>query len=595
MDRMVRTLERDKNSPCVIMWSLGNESHFGENHRAMAKWVKERDAGRFVHYQGTASEMWFLPEDKKYSVYHDKCVDICSEMYSYVKKSMYKWSYPNCVEEEGENIHNDPRPFFLCEYAHAMGMGPGGMEDYWDLFYKYPRVIGGCVWEWADHAAMLDGGHYGYGGDFGDFPNDKNFCCDGLVSPDRKPHISLEILKKAIEPVKISWADEKTGAISVRNMLDFADIGALFDITYEIKCGEDTVSSGKLDIASVPAHGSIDAVIPGLPTVTNEKCFVNFDVSYKNDTPYAEKGYLATKIQLPVNTEVKKAPEAKTFTETHASVNGRYVNIASENVSVTVDVVKASFTSIVKDGKELLAAPSRITAWRAPTDNDMNNVRRWDGDYLRYTVFSAKGYELKEEDGKVILMINGILAPKARTPLFYLDIEITVCGGNIAFSVHGVRHKKNYVDQIPRFGFLFEFTKDFEKLKYAAFGPSSSYIDMLAHTYFGVYESTVSDEFVPMIKPQECANHYAADFAELSNGETTVRFDGNAFEFSALHYTPEILADAKHIHELKETDSSVVIINYKNNGIGSNSCGPRLPEMYKFKDREFDFNFEMNV
>lgn len=596
MDRMQRTLERDKNCTSIIMWSLGNESHFGENHRAMAKWVKERDPARFVHYQGTAAEIWFIPEGpEKDAAYHDKCVDICSEMYPYVKKSMYKWSYPNTIEEEGMNHHNDDRPYFLCEYAHSMGMGPGSMEENWELFYKYPRLIGGCVWEWADHAAILPNGEFGYGGDFGDFPNDNNFCCDGLVSPDRKPNIGLEILKKAIEPVKIEWKDEKAGVITVRNMLDFVDTTELFDITYEVACGEDVVTSGKLELASVPAHGSADLTLTGLPTVTSEKCFVNFDVTYKADTPYAEKGYLATKIQIPVATNIVVAAAQKDFAPAKAEVKGRYVYVTSENFSATLDLVKASFTSIVKNGDEILYAPSRITAWRAPTDNDVNNVRRWNNDFIRATEYATKKYEVKEENGKVIVSLHGILASKARTPLFYLDIEISVCGGNIATKVHGVRHERNYVDQIPRFGFLFELKKEYEDMKYAAYGPSSSYIDMLAHTYYGVHRSTVTDEYVPMIKPQECANHYAADFAEFTNGQRKVRFDGNAFEFSALHYTPEELTDKKHRHELCESGSTVVIICYKNNGIGSNACGPRLPEKYKFNDRKFDFAFEMNI
>ena len=594
MDRIERTLERDKNCASIIMWSLGNESHFGENHRKMAKWVKERDASRLVHYQGTASEIWFLPEELKHTKYHDECVDVCSEMYPYVKADMYKWNYPNTIEEEGINARGDRRPYFLCEYEHAMGMGPGGMEDNWALFYKYPRIIGGCVWEWADHAAPLPGG-YGYGGDFGDFPNDKNFCCDGLVSPDREPHISLEILKKAIEPVKIEWENERARTVKVRNMLDFSDITELFDISYDVMCGEYAVTSGTLSLPSIPAHESATAQIEANLAVTSEKCFVNFSVTQKNDTVYAPKGHVATKIQLPLVTKVMPVPKMKAYAPTGVTVKGRYAYIVSSNVSVTLDLVSASFTSIVKGERELLAAPSRITAWRAPTDNDMNNVRRWDNDFIRQTKFASTAYEVTEEGGKAKIHISGILAPKARTPLFYLGIDVTVCGGNIAVTVHAKRHEKNYVDQIPRFGFLFEFKKDFEDIKYAAYGPASSYIDMLAHTCYGVYSSTVTGEFVPMIKPQECANHYGADFLEIKSSDETVRFDGKGFEFSALHYTPEQLTDTKHIHELTESDSSVVIINYKQNGIGSNSCGPRLPEMYKFKDRRFTFEFEMNV
>ena len=595
LDRMKRTLERDKNCASVIMWSLGNESHFGENHRAMAKWIKERDASRLVHYQGTSSEIVFAPEAKQTEIYHDPCVDVCSEMYSSVTPSMYKSYYFNTVEEEGMNVHGDPRPFYLCEYAHSMGMGPGGMEDYWNIIYKYPRTIGGCVWEWADHAAPLPGGGYGYGGDFGDIPNDKNFCCDGLVSPDREPHIALDILKKAIEPVKIEWADEHAHTVKVRNMLDFSDITELFDITYEVMCGEYAVSGGTLALPSIPAHESAEAEIETNLAVTSEKCFVNFTVTQKNDTVYAPKGHIATKIQLPLATKVKEVPKLKSYASTGVSVKGRYAHIVSSNVKVTLDLVNASFTSIEKDGRELLAAPSRITVWRAPTDNDMYNVHRWDNDFVRYTKFASTAYEVTESGGKVKVHLAGILAPKARTPIFYLSIDITVCGGNIAVSVHAKRHEKNYVDQIPRFGFLFELKKDFENIRYAAYGPQSSYIDMLAHTCYGIYSSTVTGEFVPMIKPQECANHYSADFLELTDGSDTVRFDGKGFEFSALHYTPEELTDTKHLCELKERDSSVVIINYKQNGIGSNSCGPRMPEMYKFKDRRFTFEFEINV
>ena len=377
-------------------------------------------------------------------------------------------------------------------------------------------------------------------------------------------------------------------------MLDFESTENLFDITYKIVCGEDVIANGKIDVC-VPAHGSVEAQLCALPTVTSEKAFVNFEVAYKADTVYAEKGYLATKIQLPIATKIVKNRQVKAYAPASVRTEGRYAHVTSEGLAITLDLVKASFTSIVKDGKELLSAPSRITAWRAPTDNDMNNVRRWDADYLRHTVYATKSFDVCEENGVVTVKMNGILAPKARTPLFYLDIELKISGGNICVNIHGVRHEKNYVDQIPRFGMLFEFTKDFENLKYAAYGPGSTYIDMLAHAQYGVYSTTVTEEFVPMIKPQDCANHYGADFFALSNGENTVTVSGEGVEFSALHYTPEQLTDTKHNHELCERNSTVAIVCYKNNGIGTNSCGPRLPEMYKFKDREFTFAFEIEI
>ena len=596
MDRMERTLERDKNSPCVIMWSLGNESHFGENHIEMAKWTKARDPERFVHYQGTASVMWFEDDPvKKLELYHHECVDICSEMYSYIKSDMYKSAYINPLYDEGENVHNDPRPYFLCEYSHMMGMGPGGLEEYWDIFYRYPRLIGGCIWEWADHAAIRPDGSYGYGGDFGDVPNDKNFCCDGMVTPDRTPHLAFDILKKAQEPIKISWKDEKAGVLAVRNTLDFVSSEELFDITYEVVCGEEVLAAGKLDVC-VPAHETVDTCIGALPEKTHDKCFINFDVYYKNETAFAEEGYIATQIQLPVETIIEKEEKKAELVPTNVRVEGRYAHITSEKASITLDLALASFTSIVKNGKELLAAPSRITVWRAPTDNDMNQVRRWDGQFVRYSTYATNSFDIDEKDGSVIIKMNGIVAPKSRTPLFYLDMEFTVNGGNIKTKIHGIKHENNYMDQVPRFGMLFEFKKEFEDITYAAYGPGSCYVDMKAHTFYGIFDSTVTDEYDhTMIMPQECGNHIGADMLTLIGDGTDVKFTGNGFDFSALHYTPEMLTDAMHDSELEASENSIVIIAYKNNGIGTNSCGPRLPEMYKFKEREFTFEYEMNV
>lgn len=580
LDRMTRTLERDKNSPSVIFWSLGNESHFGENHRKMSEYIKSRDTSRLVHYESTASEIRFAPEEDKDKVYHDECVDVCSVMYPYFED----------LEKEGENERKDKRPFYLCEYAHAMGMGPGGIEDYMELFYKYPRLIGGCIWEWADHAAVRDG-HYFYGGDFGDLPNDNNFCCDGLLYPDRMPHIGYNIAKKAYEPIRISLSDENANEVKLTNVLDFLPSNELFDVYYDV-VKENTVLFSEKISENIGPHETVTVKLSGIPQESDKKVFVNFKTIYKKDTAYAKKGDSAAATQLKADVKITPAKEvASTVSEVKIDIDGRYANASFGDKSAKIDLVNASFTSLTKNGEEMLARPSRLTAWRAPTDNDMNNVRRWDMDFVRYAVFRTESFEVKENK----LLFHGILAPKARLPIYTLDIEMSFYDGGAELKFHGIKPEKNPIYQIPRFGMLFELKKEFESLVYAANGPESSYIDMYAHTAYGIYNSTVTDEFVPMIKPQDCANHINADFAELSDGNKNIRFEGDGFEFSAIHYTPETLADTKHVHELPSPTSTVVIINYKNNGIGTNSCGPRLPKKYSFNDLEMNFDFKITL
>ncbi|MBS6833280.1 MAG: DUF4981 domain-containing protein, partial [Clostridiales bacterium] len=241
MDRMIRMVERDKNSPSIFSWSLGNEGQFGTNHVKMSEWTKKRDDSRLIHYERTAFPNKAYGADQ---IKIDPCVDIISRMYTNLE----------CLEIQG-NMRNDERPYFLAEYCHAMGLGPGEVKDYWDIIYKHKRLIGGCVWEWCDHAVekkLADGRvGYIYGGDSGEFPHDGNFCCDGLVFPDRTPSTGLLEYKKVIEPLKITCVDIKSGEFEIENRYDFSDLSE-FAFGYEVTADGKVIDGGELKISAKP-------------------------------------------------------------------------------------------------------------------------------------------------------------------------------------------------------------------------------------------------------------------------------------------------------------------------------------------------------
>ena len=584
LDRAKRFVARDKNAPCVIMWSLGNESHFGENHRAMAAMIKETDSTRLIHYEGTSSV-------RRFSETHDEPIDECVDVESY----MY-WALDG-VEAKGINKSGDPRPYFLCEYAHAMGMGPGGLEDYWQLFYRYPRLIGGCVWEWADHA-VEEGEKNGlpvwlYGGDHGEVPNDGNFCADGLCYPDRTPHIGLLELKEVLRPVRAVWEDETRGVLRLSNMLDFVNTETLFTAEYAVIDGERVVSRGTLPLDIAP-HGSVTVQIEGLPEATEYPCFVNLSVAYRCDTPFAKAGDEACFEQLAVPTRTGSLCAKRKSGWISVSSGARFITVASETLAVTVDRAHGTITSFCKNGEELLAAPTRFTAWRAPTDNDMNiHPRNWTAEFVRYAGFHVLSSEVTCTDTEAVLTFDGLFGAPARFPMYLLKVVYTVSAGGVDVAVHAKRHPDMLVTQIPRFAVEFVLRAGFETLEYFAKGPKACYIDFQNHAKYGIYHSTVAEEYEPMIKPQECGNHIGARYVVLSSENNEFRVEGECFEFSALHYSAETLTDTAHRHELVPDENTHLLINYKVNGIGTNSCGPVLPEPYVFLDEHFDFQFHI--
>lgn len=582
VDRMIRTLERDKNSVSIIFWSLGNESYFGNNHRAMSAYIKTRDTERLVHYEGTCSGVvrWVKEIPPV-----DSCVDVISQMYTTLED----------VEKQGKNEDGEKRPFYLCEYAHAMGMGPGSIEEYWNLFYSYPRLIGGCVWEWKDHTFVGEDGKYTYGGDHGEYPHDGNFCCDGLCSPELEPHTSLYSLKKAMQPLQISWEDKEKGILRLINRMDFTNIAELFDIVYEIKDGDTVLASGAISSKLAP-HAVKTVKLPMLPRESKYPCYIMFRVIYKKDVWFAQKGYEASFTQLPIKTDIVREPKNIPLAPVSALEKEGFLTVSCGDKSYVLRLTDGAFLSMKKGEKEILASPTKWTAWRAPTDNDMNIKTRW---YSQFDIPRARmyvhTYDIKQTNYSVTVSLTGIFASKGKVPLFELTVRYTIDSFGIYTEVEAVQPKQAWIEQIPRFAMQIETVDGFENLEYFAKGPRSCYTDIQNHAYYGIFHTNVTDQYEDMIMPQECGNHVGAKYALISDGENALRADGDGFEFSALHYSPEMLEKAKHCWELIPSAHTFLLINYKVCGIGSNSCGHRAKPPYSFSEKEFSFAFTLNL
>lgn len=588
VDRAVRLVERDKNHASVIMWSLGNESNYGKNHEAMSAWIKSRDSSRLIHYEGAR----FAPTPDP------DTVDVCSVMYPSTAM----------LEREGKNRKKDPRPFFMCEYSHAMGLGPGDIKQYWDLIYKYPRLIGGCIWEWADHAIKVtdeDGRDlYAYGGYFGEFLHDSNFCVDGLVFADRTPGSGLLEAKKAYQYVKISQVDLQAGRISIKNLFDFQDLSG-FELVWRLTCDGKTVSQGKTKLPAIKPHKSRTVSLKySLPSECRFGCYLDLSVRLAKDTLWASAGHECAFEQLCVDVP-KSAPAPQTVAagEIKADWDGEMILICGDDFLYKFNAYYGFFESIVKDGVEYLGGDMTLGAWRAPIDNDKNIKKVWacQSEDVNTSFFldrlGTHAYEtrLTEKGGaRVVIETDLRLAAAGRVPLLRGTATYTVeANGKIHVHLKADIHKD--MPHLPRLGFEFVLPSGSENISYFGMGPGENYIDMHLASRMGLFESTVDDEYVPYIRPQEHGNHTNVHWAMVYNvlGHGLL-FEGNdKFEFKASHFTAKDLEQASNAADLKPRKETFVRIDYKVGGIGSNSCGPALDPAYQFNEKRIDFSFSL--
>ena len=593
LDRAERMLERDKNHPSVIMWSIGNESGVGQNHRAMSEFFRSRDGSRLIHSEdATRGLVRNIHSEDKETQKQIVCdyIDIDSRMYP---------SPAECLTEYINN-KNAKYPLFLCEYSHAMGNGPGDLAAYWDVILAHDEFFGGCVWEFIDHSVAIPapGGvnkyqspAYTYGGDFGDRPNDGNFCVDGLVWPDRRPHTGLLELKQAIKPFSVS-AGEKEGVIVLKNLRFFCDLSDL-ELYWSLERDGVSILSGVESRLAVAPQKSRKLTLFTSSDDTSGIRTLNISLRQKNPSAWAPAGYEVGFVQLLLaSNETFTAPAVTDPVEAYSD-GTRTVICAGETV-YTVCRSCGLVTSICDNGLEMLTEPLRPTVWRAPTDNDRNIKNDWYRnlyDRLEIKCYSVSDVQCDGNSATLTAEFSMGAAPQRPALRGSVTYTVTAAGGLTLTYNMKVREG---LPPLPRFGIRMSLPEGFEKLRYFGYGPAESYADKRLASRLGLFSSSVSENDQPYVRPQENSAHADCRWARVSSvaGHALFLF-GAPFSFSASHFTPEQLTRTAHAYELTPNRETTVIADYKQAGIGSNSCGPVLPEQFRFSERSFTYSIRL--
>ena len=590
LDRAARMLERDKNHPSIIMWSVGNESGVGVNHEAMSKYFKSRDTSRLIHVEDESRRAYDIelgnkkvPSPKEAAEHYRSYLDIESRMYP-TKEMLAYYASKKCK-----------KPFFMCEYSHAMGNGPGDLLMYWQQIYKHDSFFGGCVWEMLDHSVATGENsfakpEYIYGGDSGEFPHLSSFCVDGLLYPDRKLHTGMLELKEVLKPFRAEYDGRRLKITSLRHFSSLSDLSLNYTVE---RNGEVIISKsiGKLNIAPErSASYKIDAPI-------GEYTTLNVSVCQNTETPWAKQGYEVGSCQFILSDAIIEK-ESESFAPTLLE-NENFYTVSIGECVYKIGKGSGLIESIVSEGKEMLCAPITPTIWRAPTDNDRKIRAKWEYNYFHheatnchFTKTYADGDTLKVES-EIVVSPPGVPAVLKLAVVYSFGKE-----NGVKIDCHAVRGRgvqgENFAElpPLPRFGFKLRLPEGMEDVRYFGYGPYESYEDKRVASRMGLFKTTATENFEHYIRPQENSSHYGCKWADVTSiAGNGLYFSAESFSLSVSHYDPHYLTKFAHDYELVPERETTVIIDYRNAGIGSNSCGPELDAKYRINEDEFDFSF----
>jgi beta-galactosidase len=580
LERAIRMVERDKNHPSVVWWSLGNESGCGPNHAAMAAWIHDYDPTRPVHYEGAAGN-----PDYPY-------VDVISRMYERI---------PGIIRLA---TNNDPRPMVLCEYAHAMGNSVGNLPEYWEAIRAHKRLIGAFIWDWVDQGIRKkspDGKTFfwAYGGDFGDVPNDDNFCCNGLTQPDRKPNPSLREVKKVYQRIHVTPVDLRAGTFTVENEYDFRDLDFV-EGSWELTCDGRVVRKGKLAKLTLAPKQKQNLEIPlRQPELkAGSEYWVKITFALAEDTPWAPRGHVVAWDQFQVPYEVPAAPaiapgqmpQVKLRQEANAWIAG------GEGFTVTVGKASGAIESLVFKETELIRSPLIPNFWRAPIDNDDGN-----GMVKRLGAWRKAGAERK---------VQSVTAEQATPQLVRMTAEATLpVGGNTKYrtiyNIYGsgdivveatLEPGTGKIPELPRFGMQMAIPGRCSTVAYLGRGPYENYWDRHTGSAVGLYSSSVEELTHVYTRPQENGNRTDVRWLTLtdSKGAGLLAVGMPLLSVSAWPYSMEDLEKAMHINELPRRDFITLNLDYRQMGVGGDdSWGARPHPEYTLPAKAYSYRFRL--
>lgn len=641
-NRVSRMVLRDRNQPSIVIWSMGNESGYSQAFKDAMIWTKETDPERLCQYESTNYRSPYFESDLKE-------VDFVSQMYpplpdldEYINR-----------EEEGK------KPYLLIEFIHAMGNGPGDISEYMERVFSNDCLAGGFAWEWCDHAIDMGPApgrrrRYYYGGDSGEFPHDKNFCVDGMVTPDRVPSNSLTEYANALSPIRAKATREMLleGKVELTSRLDFAAITPethkvfyrvreaghviatelLADVelkaretkTFHIELDEALVQGLKDEVYTLPTY--LDLLYMPVEALEDEDepllCFDQFCLSEGTEE----------NLMLPVFPDFY-APEDIYSMQTERfgiSLEGRpeifceedYTEAVIEglNFRYTFDKRKGTFSEMIFNNCQLLTKPMDFNIWRAPTDNDMYIAETWrEAGYDRVrTRVKACELSFDEETGDLQIFTRVTLAPDFQQPILDFDLIWTIEPEGTVHASFEVKRRRdlpwlrdyeNYpmtdhqkklaalggLPYLPRFGVRIFMPKLFDEFAFFGAGPGEAYEDFRGRAMIGLHHMAVRDNHVDYIMPQENGSHCATRAVLVfdANGNALGVESAADYSFNISPYTREELETKKHNYELEESDSTVLSIDYRMSGIGSNSCGPLTRPEFRLSEDEFSFSFTL--
>ncbi|MGF1719938.1 beta-galactosidase subunit alpha [Vibrio kyushuensis] len=584
VERIERHIHAQKNHPSIIMWSLGNESGYGCNIRSMYDAAKAIDDTRLVHYE----------EDRDGEV-----VDIISTMYSRAQ----------LMNAFGEFPHEKPR--IICEYAHAMGNGPGGLTEYQNVFYKHDSIQGHYVWEWCDHGILAhdeNGTEFlKYGGDYGDYPNNYNFCMDGLIYSDQTPGPGLKEYKQVIAPVKIRDFNAEDGTFTVDNKLWFSNIDD-YTITAEIRAEGETVAVQNIKISGLAENSSREVSLELPASLQGENAdprevFVNFTVRKDTRTSYSEANHDIAIYQFQVKENTAVLPAFTTNNATALDVIESRLDyvVKGHNFALNFSKVNGKLTSWLVNGEELIKSEPKLNFFKPMIDNHkQEHDGYWEPAHLQimqehFRSINLECVNVETVDGKVEITTTSIIAP----PVFDFGMRCEYryqinAQGQLNVELSGERYG-NYPHVIPVIGFDLGINSDFDQVQYYGRGPEENYQDSKQANMIDVYQSIVDDMFENYPFPQNNGNRQHVRWAALSSraGNGIAVKPQQEINFSAWFYTNQNMHQAQHTIELEKSGYITLNLDHQVMGLGSNSWGSEVLDSYRVYMDEFRYGLTL--